>query len=82
MTMIELTPPLRQARVTDAEMLAQLVNYAGEGLPLYLWSKLATGKSSPWEVGRQRAMRETGSFSYKNAVVLEQDGSVAGCLIG
>ena len=35
-----------------------------------------------WDVGRQRAARETGSFSYRNATLIEQDGIAAGCLIG
>jgi hypothetical protein len=29
----ELAPPLRPARLSDAERLAELVSYAGEGLP-------------------------------------------------
>jgi hypothetical protein len=77
---IELAPPLRPARLSDAEKLAELVNYAGEGLPLYLWNKLAKPGTTAWEVGRQRAMRETGSFSFRNAVIIEVDREVAGCL--
>jgi ribosomal protein S18 acetylase RimI-like enzyme len=30
----------------------------------------------------RRAQRDIGSFSYRNAVVMELEGSVAGCLIG
>lgn len=37
--------------------------------------------ADPWEIGRQRALREHGSFSYRNAVVLEH-GKVIACLIG
>lgn len=62
--------------------MAELVNMAGEGLPLYLWSKMASPGESPWEVGRQRAGRDYGSFSYRNAVVLEEGGALAACLIG
>jgi ribosomal protein S18 acetylase RimI-like enzyme len=36
----------------------------------------------PWAVGRERAGRESGSFSYRNAVVVEQDGRIAAGLIG
>ncbi len=79
---LPLAPPLRPARLSDAAKLAELVNYAGEGLPLYLWRKLATPETTDWEIGRQRAMRETGSFSYKNAAMIEAEGDVAGCLIG
>jgi ribosomal protein S18 acetylase RimI-like enzyme len=72
----------RLARRDDAHTLAELVNIAGEGLPLYLWGKLAAPGESAWDVGRQRAAREEGSFSYRNATIVEADGEAAGCLIG
>lgn len=62
--------------------MAELVNMAGEGLPLYVWSELATPGESPWDVGRNRAQREVGSFSYRNATLREEDGKVVACLIG
>jgi ribosomal protein S18 acetylase RimI-like enzyme len=58
------------------------VNYAGEGMPLYLWSKMAERDESAWEVGRRRAAREEGSFSYRNAIMIDHAGESAGCLIG
>jgi ribosomal protein S18 acetylase RimI-like enzyme len=75
-------PPFRRATLDDAPLLAELVNYAGEGMPLYLWSKLAEPGESAWDVGRRRAAREEGSFSYRNATMIEHDGQRAGCLIG
>lgn len=74
--------PLRPATLADAPILAELVNYAGEGLPLYLWGKMAGPGESAWEVGRRRAAREEGSFSYRNATVIEHAGACAGALIG
>jgi ribosomal protein S18 acetylase RimI-like enzyme len=76
------SPPFRPAVIEDAPILAELVNFAGEGLPLYLWGKMATAGETAWEVGRRRAAREEGSFSYRNAVMIEHDGRCAGCLIG
>lgn len=52
--MIELEPPLRLATASDAPQLADLVNYAGEGLPYHIWTGLAEGDQDPWEVGRAR----------------------------
>jgi ribosomal protein S18 acetylase RimI-like enzyme len=75
-------PPFRRATIADAPLLAELVNYAGEGMPLYLWGKLAEPGESAWDVGRRRAAREEGSFSYRNATMIEHDGQIAGCLIG
>lgn len=62
--------------------MAELVNIAGEGLPLYLWGKMAGPGQSPWDIGRQRAIRDTGSFSYRNTVVREEDGRVMAALMG
>ena len=72
----------RPATVEDAAVLARLVNDAGEGMPLYLWSGMAEPGESAWDVGRRRAARETGSFSYRNATVIEHEGRAAGALIG
>ena len=73
---------LRPGRREDANLLAELVNYAGDGLPLYLWGMLAGPGESAWDVGRKRAARDEGSFSYRNAIMIEADGEPAGCLIG
>lgn len=80
--MIQLRPPFRPAAIDDAPVLAELVNDAGEGLPLYLWGKMAERGETAWDVGRRRAARDEGSFSYRNAVVIEHDGQCAGCVIG
>jgi len=80
--MIRLEAPFRHATPQDAAALAELVNLAGEGLPLYLWGQMAEPGESPWDVGRGRALREAGSFSYRNAVVAEADGRVVAGLVG
>ncbi|MDJ0709066.1 MAG: GNAT family N-acetyltransferase [Woeseiaceae bacterium] len=79
---IELSGPYRYATRDDALPMAQLINIAGEGMPLYLWTNLAAAGESPWDIGQQRAMRESGSFSYRNTVVREQRGEVAAALMG
>ena len=80
--MIQLTHPFRRATPDDAQALAELVDFASEGLALYLWTKFAGPGGDPWAVGRERALRETGAFSFRNAVVLERDGRAAAGLIG
>jgi ribosomal protein S18 acetylase RimI-like enzyme len=72
----------RPAQIEDAAVLAELVDYAGEGLPLYLWGKMAGPEETAREVGEKRAARETGSFSYRNATIIEHEGRSAGSLIG
>jgi len=80
--MIAPSQSIRSATLQDASALAELVNFAGEGLPLYLWTKIAKSGEDPWSVGRARARREEGSFSYRNATIIDQDRRVAACLIG
>lgn len=77
-----LTPKLRKATPDDAEDIAQLSNFAGEGMPLYLWEGMTEGGETPWDVGRRRARRAEGGFSYVNSIIAEVEGSVAGCLVG
>jgi ribosomal protein S18 acetylase RimI-like enzyme len=73
---------VRAATRSDCAELAQLINLAGEGLPLYLWQQMAGAGEDPWEIGRQRASRDSGSFSYRNSVVAEVGGDIAGALVG
>lgn len=72
----------RRGRREDAAVLAELVDYASEGLALHLWQRTAEPGESARDVGRARAARDTGSFSYLNARIIELDGRAAGCLIG
>jgi ribosomal protein S18 acetylase RimI-like enzyme len=76
------TPIFRDGRQEDAPALAELVNMAGEGMPLQLWDTMREPGESAWDVGRRRAAREKGSFSWSNAKVAEIDGEVAAALIG
>ncbi len=80
--MTELPAAFRPATTDDAADMAELVNIAGHGLPLYLWGKTARPEQSAWDVGRERARHGTGGFAFRNTVVREVDGKVAACLIG
>ena len=44
--------PIRPAHKTDAAALAVLVDIAGEGMPAYMWSTLASPGQSVLELGR------------------------------
>ena len=80
---MKLNAPFRLAAPADAVALAELVNYAGEGMPEYLWGQMAGPGEAAWSIGRARAAREEGSFSYSNATLIEtRDGEVSGALIG
>ncbi len=73
---------IRPATRADATHLACLVDIAGEGFAAHVWSGMAAEGQSAFEVGRSRALRDTGSFSWRNAHVAMHGGEVAGVLIG
>ncbi|MEM8632833.1 MAG: N-acetyltransferase [Pseudomonadota bacterium] len=52
--MTDLVPPFRRGGEADAPALADLMNMAGHGLPLHIWSGQADPGQDPWDVGRAR----------------------------
>ncbi|MGH6736958.1 MAG: GNAT family N-acetyltransferase [Methyloceanibacter sp.] len=75
-------PNFRPATIADVSALAVLVDIAGEGMPNHMWRGMAKPGQSTLEVGRERARREAGGFSYRNAVVAEIGGEIAASLVG
>lgn len=73
---------IREARAADAPHLVRFINMAADDLPLHFWRGAVGPDGDPWALGRERAARETGSFSYRNAWLAEVDGAVAACLLG
>jgi GNAT superfamily N-acetyltransferase len=74
-------PSFRPATKADAAALAVLVDIAGEGLACHMWRGLAAPGQSAIEIGRERARRGEGGFSYRNATIVEIDGEIAACLV-
>ena len=74
--------PFRRATLADAAELAELVEFASEGLALCLWTQLAGRGGDPWEVGRSRVSGEAGGISYRNALIAELSGKTIGAVIG
>ncbi len=73
---------IRDAQVSDADHLVRFVNMAADELSLHFWKKSAGPGVDPLAYGRERAARETGNFSFRNAWLAEVDGEVAACLLG
>lgn len=73
---------IREAKATDAGHLVRFINMAADDLPLHFWRKSVGEGGDPWAYGQERAARETGNFSYRNAWLAEVDGEVAACLLG
>ncbi len=74
--------PVRPARKTDASDMVALIDIAGYGAPSWVWQGMRQGEPSVLEVGRKRAMREEGGFSYRNAQMFEVESTIAGMIIG
>ena len=73
---------LRPARPGDAADLARLVELASEGLAGYLWARMAApGEDAAGRRRPARAARDEGAFSWRNAVMAEIGGAVAGGLV-
>ncbi len=73
---------IRAATALDASDLVRFINMAADDLPLHFWRKSVGPEGDALALGRERAARETGSFSYRNAWVAEVEGAVAACLLG
>ena len=77
--MIDPRPPIRRATVADAAALARLVNFAGEGMPLYFWRRIAGDGEDPWEIGRRRQGERVADSTI---FVVDQGGGAVACLTG
>ena len=77
--MIDPRPPIRPATVADAAALARLVNFAGEGMPLYFWRRIAGDGEDPWEIGRRRQGERVADSTI---FVVDQGGGAVACLTG
>jgi ribosomal protein S18 acetylase RimI-like enzyme len=77
--MIPLAPPFRRATAADAHALADLVNFAGHGLPLHFWTLAAAPGQDPWDLGRARqaARAEDGQI-----VVIDEGAGPIAALTG
>ena len=74
-------PGFRRATPDDAGTLAELVQFASEGLALYLWTQIAGAGHDPRNIGRERVRSESYGVSYKNAIIAELSGQPTSALI-
>jgi ribosomal protein S18 acetylase RimI-like enzyme len=77
----KIIPRFRRATPEDAGALAKFVEFASEGLALYLWTKIAGIGDDPWAIGRERLLSGAGGLSFKNGVLAELSGQPAAGLI-
>lgn len=77
----EVRASVRPARPGDAGDLAVFVDLASHGLARSFWAGLAEPGEDLLAVGRRRAARDEGAFSWRNALVAEVGGAVAGGMV-
>nr|WP_255720272.1 GNAT family N-acetyltransferase [Acuticoccus kalidii] len=70
---------MRLATEADGPALADLVNFAGEGLPLYLWRRLAAPGENPWTIG---AHRQAQRAAAGQTVVVDEGSGVLAAMTG
>jgi ribosomal protein S18 acetylase RimI-like enzyme len=73
---------IRPARRDDAEHIARLTNIAGEDIPKHQWLQAISPSGNWLRAGTQRAARDEGNFSWRNAWIAEYCGEVSGMLLG
>lgn len=77
-----LTSPIRRATAEDAPALTDLVNFAGEGMPYFLWSGLAPKGASDaeiWALGRERQAEQA---AKKEIYVVDSGDGVRAAMTG
>lgn len=62
---------IKKAKGEDAPKLAVPMNIAGEGIPAWLWERMADPGEDVMAFGARRVARTEGDFSYTNALTLE-----------
>lgn len=71
----------RPATPGDAVLLARVADMAGEGLPFHLWAGQTRPGQTPLAVGVDRARRDAGAFSWRNARVAAWNGAAVGAVV-
>lgn len=46
-----------------------------------MWREMSESGTPPAQIGRERALREVGGFSYRHAHMIELGGEIAGCAV-
>ncbi|MEM7695412.1 MAG: GNAT family N-acetyltransferase [Pseudomonadota bacterium] len=74
-----LAPPLRLARPDEGRAIAELINFAGEGLAEHVWRGLAEPGVDPWTVGEARAAKRAADGEV---VAIDEGSGLVAAMIG
>lgn len=73
---------MRCATAADARAIAELISIASAGIATWLWSRHVRDSQDPLSVGAERVARPDTTFSYRNTVLAEREGRIAGMMLG
>lgn len=73
---------IRPATRSDAPHMCIFMDIAGNGFACAIWQDIANPGQSSLEIGRSRAIRDRGDFSWHNTHILEIDGEPVGMVMG
>lgn len=80
---MDTTIEFRAATPADARAIAELVDMSSEGVARIEWAAeaAATPGTSPLDIGERSYACDSGNYSYRNCVLAEVAGEVAGMLL-
>ena len=71
----------RTARRDESRTIARLFSIASDGVADYVWKKSAKPGEDILDAGERRYSDEGSLFGYKNCLVAESDGEIAGMMV-
>ena len=70
----------RPARKEECRTIAMLFSMASDGVAEYVWTKCAKPGEDILDAGERRYSGESSQFSYRNCIVAESGGKIAGMM--
>lgn len=80
--LLEHTVTYRTAATDDARDIARLFLMSSDGIAEYIWRKIDPNAPDIIDVGEKRYAREDADFGYRNCLLTEVDGNIAGMVHG
>ena len=71
----------RPARRDESRTIAMLFSVASDGVADYVWTKCAKPGEDILDAGERRYSGESSPFSYRNCIVAESGGKIAGMMV-
>ncbi len=76
-------PSYRLAKTSDSRFIAEMIDVSSDGIALIDWTETAqaVGNKSALDIGAENYSSDEGDYSYRNCIIAEQSGQLAGILL-